>query len=265
VLQAGLTGIEFQQMDAEKLELKNESFDAVLSLFALRHFPRPSVALKEMYRVLRPGGRLVVAIGSGPPLRSFDGLKAGLQRLIDMIRTRQGKRLIACDFLNGLVQKRLPESAEPEEARKRDAKSKDKVEVYLAKGEKDAHSSTNVPLSQIELEDVPLFTSDDVLHYDIDSDRFILNDTAYEAIQRVKLSVFGRSFVLMVGKRRVYKGALWDGWSSVTFDGVLIVRPMDKANTELQLELGYPNKEQFTGQDPRHDPEVPRRPRPRAR
>src|SRR5882724_3158115 len=90
-------------------------------------------------------------------------------------------------------------SAEPEEARKRDAKSKDKVEVYLAKGEKDAHSSTNVPLSQIELEDVPLFTSDDVLHYDIDSDRFILNDTAYEAIQRVKLSVFGRSFVLMVG------------------------------------------------------------------
>ncbi|HXI83540.1 MAG TPA: hypothetical protein VNL17_05555 [Verrucomicrobiae bacterium] len=145
-------------------------------------------------------------------------------------------------------------SAATEEARKQDTKSKDKVEVCLAKGEKDAHSSTNVPLSQIELEDVPLFTSDDVLHYDIDSDRFILNDTAYEAIRRLRLPD-GRSFVLMVGKRRVFRGALWWDWSSMPFDGVVIVKPTHVVNTELQLQLGFP-REYFTGQDPRHDPEV---------
>jgi len=146
-------------------------------------------------------------------------------------------------------------SAEPAEARKQDAKAKDKVEVYLAKGERDAVDSTNVPLSQIELEDVPLFTSDDVLHYDTDSDRFILKDKAYEAIQRVKVPGYGKPFVLMVGRRRVYRGALWSDWSSWPFDGVVIVQRHEVANSGLQLQLGF-HKGDFTGQDPRHDPEV---------
>ena len=147
-------------------------------------------------------------------------------------------------------------SAEPEEARKQDAKSKDKVEFYLAKGEGGggAVTSTNVPLSQIELEDAPLFTSDDMLYYKSASDSFLLKTKAYDAIRQLK--IYGKTFVLVVGKRRVYRGALWHKWSSAPFDGVVIVQPMGAANTELHLELGYPTREFFTGQDPRHDPEV---------
>jgi SAM-dependent methyltransferase len=61
-------GIDYRVMDAESLELRDESFDAVISLCAVMHFPAIATALAEMYRVLRPGGRLVVSFGDGRPL-----------------------------------------------------------------------------------------------------------------------------------------------------------------------------------------------------
>jgi len=107
--------VKFSRMDAEALELEDQSFDAVLSLFALFHFPNPLSAIKEMFRVLSPGGRLVLAVGSGPPLLSLNGLIQGVKHLRQMQLERQGKLLTAPSFLNRLVEKYFPESDEPEE------------------------------------------------------------------------------------------------------------------------------------------------------
>jgi ubiquinone/menaquinone biosynthesis C-methylase UbiE len=57
-----LAGVSFQRMDAEFLELPDASFDVVLCALGLMYFPDPSRALAEMRRVLKPGGRLVVAV-----------------------------------------------------------------------------------------------------------------------------------------------------------------------------------------------------------
>ena len=108
--------VEFRKMDAEALALESVSFDAVVSLFALRHFPNPLMALKEMYRVLRPGGRLVIGVGSGPPLFSVTGLVHRLGRLPEFLLKVPGRRLVACDFLNGLVERFLPNPDGPNEA-----------------------------------------------------------------------------------------------------------------------------------------------------
>lgn len=116
--QAGRAGsVTFLKMDAEALEFPDGAFDCVLSLYALRHFPRPEVALAEMRRVLRPGGRAVVAVGSGPPLWSRHGLSAAFQRMGTIVRGLRGKGdLIACGYLDGLVERHLPLARPSEEA-----------------------------------------------------------------------------------------------------------------------------------------------------
>lgn len=54
--------IEWRSGPAEALPFEDNSFDAVVSQFSLMFFEDRSAALKEMVRVLRPDGRLVVAV-----------------------------------------------------------------------------------------------------------------------------------------------------------------------------------------------------------
>jgi SAM-dependent methyltransferase len=61
---AGVT-IDWKEGDAEALPYPDGSFDAVLSQFGHMFAPRPEVAVKEMLRVLKPGGR--IAFGTWPP------------------------------------------------------------------------------------------------------------------------------------------------------------------------------------------------------
>jgi SAM-dependent methyltransferase len=100
--------VDFRRMDAERLEVEPASFDAVVSLFALRHFPNPDAALGQMYDALRPGGRLVVAVGGGAPLVSISGIWAAARRVLDHILALSGRQLRACEFIDGLVRDALP-------------------------------------------------------------------------------------------------------------------------------------------------------------
>jgi len=59
--------IEFVEGDAEALPFSAGSFDAVTISFGLRNVHNPQVALGEMYRVLKPGGRIVICEFSHPP------------------------------------------------------------------------------------------------------------------------------------------------------------------------------------------------------
>src|SRR6184192_2933466 len=57
----GLTNLKFQEGDASNLEqLLDESFDLVVSIFGAMFAPKPFEVAKEMVRVTRPGGRIVM-------------------------------------------------------------------------------------------------------------------------------------------------------------------------------------------------------------
>lgn len=58
--------IEFVQGDALALPFGAGEFDAVTMSFGLRNMKDPRKALKELYRVLKPGGRVVICEFSTP-------------------------------------------------------------------------------------------------------------------------------------------------------------------------------------------------------
>jgi demethylmenaquinone methyltransferase/2-methoxy-6-polyprenyl-1,4-benzoquinol methylase len=69
--QAGVPNIEFVVADGMALPFEADSFDAVTISFGLRNIADPKVALGELFRVTKPGGRVVICEFSTPvkPLR----------------------------------------------------------------------------------------------------------------------------------------------------------------------------------------------------
>ena len=57
----GLTNCRFQEGDATNLhDLKDDTFDVVVSIFGAMFAPKPFDVAKEMVRVARPGGRIIM-------------------------------------------------------------------------------------------------------------------------------------------------------------------------------------------------------------
>ena len=54
--------VGFLRADAQRLPFRDQTFDAVLSIAMLQLIPKPSAALAEMARVLRPGARMAVMV-----------------------------------------------------------------------------------------------------------------------------------------------------------------------------------------------------------
>ena len=66
--------ISLQVAPAEALPFPDESFDAATVAFGLRNIPDRLRGLREMCRILRPGGRAVVLEFTTPPGRLFRGV-----------------------------------------------------------------------------------------------------------------------------------------------------------------------------------------------
>jgi ubiquinone/menaquinone biosynthesis C-methylase UbiE len=66
VMQERLEKVRFQMMRAEDLDFAESSFDRALSRFGVMLFDNPLRGVKEMRRVLKPGGRFAIAVWSTP-------------------------------------------------------------------------------------------------------------------------------------------------------------------------------------------------------
>lgn len=106
--------VSFHKGDAEALELGDGTADGYVSLNAYSHFPRPERATAEAFRVLEPGGRIAVAIGSSPPLMTAEGLRRAAGAVLRRARVARGRERVACTQLERLVARHLRDVAEPE-------------------------------------------------------------------------------------------------------------------------------------------------------
>lgn len=72
--------IKTQVMDGENLTLPEESFDVVFSRVGLIYFPDQQKALKEMWRVLKPGGRVAAIVYSTGDKNGFFSIPVAIIR-----------------------------------------------------------------------------------------------------------------------------------------------------------------------------------------
>jgi ubiquinone/menaquinone biosynthesis C-methylase UbiE len=61
-----IANVVFQRGEAEHLPLPDASFDVVSCQYAFHHMVKPELALREMVRVMKPGGRMFVDDTLGP-------------------------------------------------------------------------------------------------------------------------------------------------------------------------------------------------------
>lgn len=90
-------GIDTQVGDAQDLPFTDASFDVVVAAWMLYHVPNLDLGLRELARVLKPGGRLVAATNGADHLMEMMEL-AGLDRLVLPFGAENGEELLARHF-----------------------------------------------------------------------------------------------------------------------------------------------------------------------
>lgn len=104
--QLGLTNtIELFKGDSENINFEDNSFDAITVAFGVRNFENLEKGLKEMLRVLRPGGKLVVLEFSKPKQSAFKILyNLYMNRIAPAFGKLFSKNKNAYQYLNDSVQ-----------------------------------------------------------------------------------------------------------------------------------------------------------------
>lgn len=97
----GIPNLSFVEADATALPFGDAEFDAVTISFGLRNVNDPKHALREMLRVTKPGGRLVVCEFSQPPSPVFRGLyRFYNDRVLPIVAKTVSSNAAAYDYLN---------------------------------------------------------------------------------------------------------------------------------------------------------------------
>jgi len=97
----GIPNLTFIEADATALPFADGEFDTVTMSFGLRNVNEPKKALRELLRVAKPGGRLVICEFSRPPSRSFNGLyRFYNDRVLPVVAKAVSSNADAYDYLN---------------------------------------------------------------------------------------------------------------------------------------------------------------------
>lgn len=109
------SGAEWKVATAEELPFENDTFDRVVSQFALMFFTNPAAALREMARVTRPQGRMALAVwGSLESNPGYAALTALVERLFGSLASDALRPPFALgdpDRLETLVAEVVPQPA----------------------------------------------------------------------------------------------------------------------------------------------------------
>ena len=76
----GWTNVSFENGDAEKMPFSDAAFDIVTCRIAAHHFPDVRAFVHEAFRVVKPGGRLLLIDNTAPEKDEYDHFIMTLKR-----------------------------------------------------------------------------------------------------------------------------------------------------------------------------------------
>jgi len=124
--------------------------------------------------------------------------------------------------------------------------------IYLTKV--DIPPARMEALSHVEITDKPIISLTDIITYNAQTHELKLTADAFKRISKLDVPVIGKSFVVCVDKAPIYWGAFWTPISSMSFDGITILKPLSSEDLEvIKIELGYPSLSFYSGEDPRNN------------
>ncbi len=88
----GHSNVEFVEGDAENMPFEDETFDIVTCRIAPHHFPNIKDFIKEVSRVLKPGGRFLLNDNVAPEKNEFDHFYNKIEKLRDYSHFRAWKK-----------------------------------------------------------------------------------------------------------------------------------------------------------------------------
>ena len=92
IIANGHKNVEFIEGDAENMPFDDDTFDIVTCRIAPHHFPNLNVFIKEVYRVLKPGGRFLLNDNAAPEKDKFDQFYNTIEKLRDYSHFRAWKK-----------------------------------------------------------------------------------------------------------------------------------------------------------------------------
>jgi ubiquinone/menaquinone biosynthesis C-methylase UbiE len=96
---AGLTNVSFEQGNATALPFPDNSFDGVVTRLSVHHFVAPRLVLNEMFRVLKPGGKFVLA----DVISSENAAESELHNAIEVLRDPSHVRMLPATELTSMI------------------------------------------------------------------------------------------------------------------------------------------------------------------
>ncbi|HEY64501.1 MAG TPA: methyltransferase domain-containing protein [Caldilineae bacterium] len=98
-LEAGVENLHIRWAHPEQLPFPDNAFDLVTCAYGLHHFEDAAAAIREMMRVCRPGGRILIY----EPVGDVDPVKRATQDVIELRRDSSHVTLLTADQIRDLV------------------------------------------------------------------------------------------------------------------------------------------------------------------
>jgi hypothetical protein len=135
----------------------------------------------------------------------------------------------------------------------------DEFSIYLLQDQLSGVDVLGQDLSDLPRQEQPVLTSRDIVRYNPSRNEIKLTGDAYRRIQLLfstPIKTDGIPFVVTLGETPIYAGAFWTPLSSLSYNGIVIMQPMEPGSNIIRLEQGYPGPDFFSGADPRVDPRI---------